>query len=150
MSLQFAGLLMALATFLSIWWGHIGVRWLEAHSANIWPPTVALIVVGVALNVYSIFAPNLIVSGISSIIGITLIWDGWEMIRQTQRIRKMHAPVNVNNPRHAALLAAGKATTTDLLKREPQGYPVATISKQPESTHVTHAKTYKVVEEVQV
>ena len=150
MSLQFAGLLMALATFLSIWWGHVGVRWLEAHSVNIWPPTIALIMAGVALNVFSVFAPNLVVSGISSIIGITLMWDGWEMIRQTQRIRKMHAPVNVNNARHAALLAAGKATTTDLLKREPQGYPIAATSKQPESVHATRAKTYSIAEEVQV
>jgi hypothetical protein len=123
--LQFAGFWMALATFLSIWWGHVGVRWLEAHSPNIVPPTVALVLAGVALNIYSLFAPNLAVSGVCSIIGITLLWDALEMVRQTHRIRKQHAPANPANPRHAALIAAGVATTEDLLKREPEGRPVA-------------------------
>jgi hypothetical protein len=122
--LQLAGFWMALATFLSIWWGHVGVRWLEAHSPNIVPPTVALALGGVALNVYSLFAPNLTLSGVCSIIGITLLWDALEMVRQAHRIRKQHAPANPANPRHAALIAAGIATTEDLLKREPEGRPV--------------------------
>jgi len=127
--LQLAGFWMALATFLSIWWGHVGVRWLEAHSTNIVPPSVALVLGGIALNAYSLFAPNLTVAGVSSIIGITLLWDALEMVRQTQRVRKRHAPANPANPRHAALLAAGIATTDDLLKREPEGRPVASGQK---------------------
>jgi len=122
--LQLAGFWMALATFLSIWWGHVGVRWLEAHSPNIWPPTVTLILAGIALNIYSLFAPNITLSGISSIIGITLLWDALEMVRQTKRILNHHAPANPANPRHAALLSAGKASTKNFLDREPQGFPV--------------------------
>jgi hypothetical protein len=122
---QLAGFWMALATFLSIWWGHVGVRWLEAHSTRIGPPTVGLLLGGVALNVASLFAPNITVAGVCSIVGITLMWDALEMVRQERRIRKRHAPANPNNPRHAALLAQGLATTDDMLKREPQGRPVA-------------------------
>lgn len=125
MTLQWAGVCLALATFLSIWWGHVGVRILEAKSANIWPPTIALIVAGLALTGYSLFAPNLIVSGVSSMIGITLLWDAFEMYRQSKRIEHQHAPANPDNPRHAALLAKGIATTEDLLDREPTGAPIA-------------------------
>lgn len=122
--LQFAGFWMALATFLGIWWGHVGVRWIEAHSRSIIPPIVAFIVIGLALNAYSLFAPNLTLAGVSSIIGITLLWDALEVWRQERRVVHGHAPANPNNPRHAAILASGHGTTEDLLDREPQGYPV--------------------------
>jgi hypothetical protein len=116
---------MAIATFLGIWWGHVGVRWLERNSVNIWPPTVILFVIGAALNIYALVAPSLTIAGVSSIIGITLMWDGFEMYRQQKRVQKGHAPVNPNNPRHVAYLQAGHgATTEDLLDREPQGRPV--------------------------
>lgn len=142
MALQWAGFWMALATFLSIWWGHVGVRWLEAHSTNIWPTTIALAVAGIALNIYSLFAPNLILSGVSSIIGITLLWDAFEMWRQSHRILKFHAPANPKNPRHAALLAAGKASTEDLLAREPSGKPIAPYQKGQHKQH-TPAKVQR-------
>jgi hypothetical protein len=132
--LQFAGFWMALATFLGIWWGHVGVRWLEAHSRSIWPPLIVLVVVGVGLNIAALLMPSILpnasadllltLSGVASIIGITLMWDGLEMYRQQNRIKKGHAPANPANPRHAAYLAAGMGTTEDLLNREPQGYPV--------------------------
>ncbi|MCU0491110.1 MAG: DUF4491 family protein [Chloroflexaceae bacterium] len=118
--LQFAGFWMALATFLSIWWGHVGVRKLEARSGNILPPALLLIGGGLGLNVYAAVAPNLTIAGVCSIIGITLLWDAFELFRQQKRVQKGHAPANPNNPRHAAYLAAGgHATTADLLDREP-------------------------------
>ncbi len=123
--LQLAGFWMALATFLGIWWGHVGVRWIEANSRSIIPPIVAFLVVGLALNIYSLFAPNLTLAGVSSIIGITLLWDALEVWRQERRVIHGHAPANPNNPRHVAILTSGKGTTEDLLDRAPQGYPVA-------------------------
>lgn len=130
MMLQFAGFWMALATFVGIWWGHVGVRWLEAHSLNIWPPLVVLATGGLIFNVYALFAPDLTLGGVASIIGITLFWDAFEMYRQQNRVLKGHAPANPANPRHAAYLAAGKGTTEDLLDREPQGMPVASTAAQ--------------------
>lgn len=144
--LEFTGFWMALVTFLGIWWGHVGVRWLEAHSPNIWPPTMILLVSGISLNIYALFAPNLTLSGMSSIVGITLMWDALEMYRQQKRVLKGHAPANPNNPRHAAILAAGKGITEDLLDREPQGTPV--IEEAPARAQTL--PTYKQYMEVEV
>lgn len=123
--LELTGLWMALATFLGIWWGHVGVRWLEAHSVRIGPPAALLVAAGLGLNLYGLFSPNLAVAGVCSIIGITLLWDAFELHRQAKRVQKGHAPANPANPRHAAYLAvAGShATTEDLLDREPMGVP---------------------------
>lgn len=153
--LEFAGLWMALATFLGIWWGHVGVRWLEARSRNIWPPIIILTLIGLALNIYSVFAPNLTISGVASIIGITLFWDAFEMYRQEKRILEGHAPANPANPRHAAFLAAGHGTTEDLLDREPQGFPVTQPAPLETTTVIvapdTRTPTYEQkVEEVEV
>jgi hypothetical protein len=133
--LQLAGLWMAIATFLGIWWGHVGVRWLEAHSVDVRPPATALIIAGLGLNVYSLFAPSLGIAGACSILGITLLWDAYELYRQQRRVIKGHAPANPANSRHATYLAApgSQATTDDLLKREPSnpltsGETVATSS----------------------
>ncbi|GAB4438745.1 MAG: DUF4491 family protein [Chloroflexi bacterium OHK40] len=122
--IQLAGVWMALATFLGIWWGHVGVRWLEANSERIGPPAAMLTIAGLALNGYALLAPSLTIAGVCSIIGITLLWDAFELYRQQRRVQKGHAPANPRNPRHAAYLAAGgHATTEDLLDREPGGRP---------------------------
>lgn len=118
--LQTVGLALALATFVGIWWGHVGVRWLERHSPRIGPPALALILAGLGLNLYALLAPSLTIGGVCSIIGITLLWDAFELYRQQRRVQHGHAPANPRNPRHAAYLAAGgRATTVDVLDREP-------------------------------
>ncbi len=130
--MQLAGFWMALATFLGIWWGHVGVRWLEAHSVRLGPPMAILISIGISLNIYALFAPNLTLAGVSSIIGITLLWDAFELFRQQKRIVKGHAPANPQNPRHAQILATSPhATLEDLLNREPQGRPVSSSHTTP-------------------
>jgi hypothetical protein len=122
--MQLAGFWMALATFLGIWWGHVGVRWLEAQSPRVGPPAAVLIVLGLGLNLYGLFSGSLTIAGVCSIIGITLLWDAFELYRQQKRVQKGHAPANPANPRHAAYLAAGgPVTTVDLLDREPADEP---------------------------
>lgn len=121
---ELTGLWVAMATFFGIWGGHVGVRWLEAHSVRIGPPAALLVAAGVGLNSYALFSASLAVAGVCSIIGITLLWDAFELFRQAKRVQKGHAPANPANPRHAAYLAAGgPVTTEDLLDREPQGEP---------------------------
>jgi hypothetical protein len=146
--LQFAGFWMALATFLGIWWGHVGVRWLEAHSPRIGPPMVVLSALGIALNIYSLFAPNLTIAGVASIIGITLLWDAFEVYRQASRVAHGHAPANPNNPRHAALLATPgtHATTVDLLDREPSGEPVVLENVAPRRKQKRESREYTEVQ----
>jgi Domain of unknown function (DUF4491) len=141
--LQMAGFWMALATFLGIWWGHVGVRWLERNVTRVEPAAAALIVVGLALNLYSLFAPSLTIAGVCSIIGITLLWDAFELFRQQRRVLKGHAPANPANPRHAAYLAAGGyVTTEDLLAREPTGHPAYTAHSRGDTGHLpTRAST---------
>jgi hypothetical protein len=135
--MQLAGFWMAMATFLGIWWGHVGVRWLEAQSVRLGPPAALLIIAGIGLNAYSLFAPSLTLSGVSSIIGITLLWDAFELFRQQKRVIKGHAPANPHNPRHARILAASPhATLVDLLDREPQGRPV----EMPHPTPAHHVR----------
>ncbi|WP_129629510.1 DUF4491 family protein [Candidatus Oscillochloris fontis] len=130
--LQLTGLWMAVATFLGIWWGHVGVRWLEAHSPNIRPPALILIVIGIALQIVSLFTPNLTLAGVASIVGITFLWDAFELYRQQKRVIQGHAPANPANPRHAAYLATpnSQAITDDLLEREPSDPTVQTASWQ--------------------
>jgi hypothetical protein len=136
--LQLAGLWMATATFIGIWWGHVGVRWLEAHSADVRPPALVLIIAGLGLNLSSLLTPNLTVAGVCSIIGITLLWDAFELYRQQKRVIKGHAPANPANPRHAAYLAAPQshATTVDLLKREPSDPTSGSIGSASNLGHV--------------
>ncbi len=117
--LQTSGLWLALATFLSIWWGHVGVRWLEARWADLRPPMIVLIVAGVALNGIALWSQNVTIGGVCSVIGFSLWWDAFELVRQDKRVRHGHAPANPRNPRHARYLAEGRATTHDPLDREP-------------------------------
>lgn len=138
--LQFAGFWMAVATFFGIWIGHVGVRWLEAQSTSIWPPTIVLLISGLALNIYSLFAPSLTIAGMASIFGITLVWDSIEMWRQQRRVQKGHSPANPANPRHARYLAAGNATTDELLSRDPQGSPVGNSPSSPSMANASNVK----------
>lgn len=136
---QLAGFWMALATFLGIWWGHVGVRWLERSVPRVGPPAFILTALGLGLNGYALVAPSLTLGGVASIIGITLLWDAYELFRQQRRVLKGHAPANPRNPRHAAYLAAGgPVTTVDLLDREPTGRPVHGAARAAAPHHVEH------------
>ncbi|GEM_PF-454390 len=120
--MQFSGLVIGGAMFLAIWGGHVGVRWLEAHSVRVWPPALLLFLAGTGLNLYALFGSrDVLPGGLCSVVGFTLLWDSLEVYRQMWRVLHSHAPANPANPRHAAYLAAGKGTLVDLLKREPQG-----------------------------
>lgn len=125
MEINTLGLTAAVTAFLSIWVGHVAVRKIEAASRTIWLPTLILTALGLACEWLSLSTFNLQLSTVFGILGVTLLFDAYELTRQQKRIKKGHAPANPNNPRHAKILAEhSSATTIDLLKREPTGSPL--------------------------
>jgi hypothetical protein len=125
MDLNLTGLAAALATFLGIWWGHVAVRVIEARLADIRPAMAIAVLLGLGTWTGAVFTESAPVAAALGILGVTLLWDGFEFYRQEKRIKTGHAPANPDNPRHARFLAAYSATTTlDLLNRDPVGRPV--------------------------
>lgn len=117
------GLISAVIVFLSIWIGHISVRKIEAVTMALWKPMAILIALGLALEYAALSISNRPFSTVCGILGVTLLWDTFEIKRQAQRISKGHAPANPDNPRHEAMLAESNshATTLDILNRDPIG-----------------------------
>ena len=125
MEINFIGLASALATFFGVWLGHVSVRKIEREAIHLWMPTWIAVILGITLEAASFITSSLILSAISSILGVTLLWDALEIaVRQPRRIKHGHAPANPKNPRHARILAEyPEATTIDWLDRDPRGIP---------------------------
>ena len=121
MELNFIGLTAAISAFLGIWLGHVGVRIVERSAKSLLPPILIAILLGLAFEIFSFITNYQLLSTALGILGITLLWDALEFVRQEKRVKKGHAPANPSNPRHARILAepGSRATTIDLLKREP-------------------------------
>ena len=133
--MNFIGLVAALTAFFSIWFGHVAVRKIEFVSPTIWLPTLIFSALGLIVEILSLstLAPDASAGVVNrpwsvafSILGITLLFDGLELTRQQNRVKKGHASANPNNPRHAKILAEhSSATTLDLLKRDPIGHVIS-------------------------
>ncbi len=130
MTINLLGPVAALTAFLSIWFGHVAVRKIEFNSRTIWLPAVVFAIVGIVVDWFSLLTSNFLLSTALGILGITLLFDTFEFMRQQKRIIKGHAPANPDNPRHAKILREyASATTLDLLKREPTGMPSGVMEK---------------------
>jgi len=129
MELNWIGLAAAAATFFGVWLGHVSVRKIEREVEHIWIPSVLALLSGVGLEIASFLIPNLILSTICGILGVTLLWDALELaVRQPRRVRAGFAPANPHNPRHAMILAMhSQATTFDWLARDPRGTPYTSV-----------------------
>jgi len=126
MELNFIGLVAAITAFLGIWLGHVSVRIIERNVRRLWPSITIAITLGITLEIWSLMTGYRLLSTALGILGITILWDAFEFIRQEKRVKKGHAPAYPDNPRHARILAEHpSATTLDLLKRDPVGHPVA-------------------------
>ena len=120
------GFVAAASTFFGVWFGHVAVRKLEFIAPTIWLPTLVFAIAGIALEWVSLITPNLLLSSAAGILGITFLCDAIEFRRQQNRVKKGHAPANLNNPRHVHLMQQHPLVTTiDLLKRDPVGNPVS-------------------------
>jgi hypothetical protein len=120
------GLVAAITAFLTIWIGHVAVRKIEANTRVIAIPMLVAIVLGLITEYCSLITDNRSLKTALGILGITLLWDAFEIYRQQNRIKHGHAPANPNNPRHVKILAEySTATTLNLLKRDPIGRQVS-------------------------
>jgi len=125
MELNLTGLIAAISAFLGIWLGHVSVRIIERNAKTLLPPILIALVLGLALEIWSLLTDHWLLNTALGILGITILWDALEFVRQEKRIKKGHAPANPSNPRHAQILSEfPSATTLDLLKCDPIGRPV--------------------------
>ncbi len=103
---EFAGLAAAAATFGGIWFGHVSVRAVEYSAPRLWLPAAVYVAAGCALEVLAVAAAGhaggLALSGAAGILGMTLIYDAFELRRQWRRVLRGRARANPANPRHAA------------------------------------------------
>lgn len=126
MELNFIGMVAATAVFLGIWLGHVSVRVIESKATKLWPPILIAVALGLTFELCSLITDHKLISTATGILGITILWDALEFVRQEKRVKKGHAPANPDNPRHARILATSpSATTRDLLKRDPTGHSVS-------------------------
>ena len=103
--LMWAGPVLAVTTFLTIWWGHVLVRIVHYYFGV--KPAPVIFVSGLLLLLGSTQTGSDLLSAALGIVGLTLLWDAFELHRQELRVRQGHAPLNPAVHRQAAgLLAA--------------------------------------------
>ena len=86
MSLQPAGLVLALVTFGTIAAGHELVRRLHRRSGT--RPAVPLFALGAAVLLAGLLSSGDLLSAALGITGVTVIWDGVEICRQEGRMKR--------------------------------------------------------------
>ena len=96
MTLQWAGLVLAVLTFGTIGLGHVAVRKLNYRYGT--KPAPVFLVLGLGFLVLSLPVTSNLASAALGIVGMTTLWDAVEFIRQEERIRRGHAPANPNRP----------------------------------------------------
>jgi hypothetical protein len=95
-TLQWAGLVLAVLTFGTIGLGHVAVRKLNYRYGT--KPAPVFLVLGLGFLVLSLPVTSNLASAALGIVGMTTLWDAVEFIRQEERIRRGHAPANPNRP----------------------------------------------------
>ena len=96
MTLQWAGLVLAVLTFGTIGLGHVMVRKLNYLYGT--KPAPFFLVLGLGFLGLSLLATDNLASAALGIVGMTTLWDAVELIRQEERIRRGHAPANPHRP----------------------------------------------------
>src|SRR3954452_17941040 len=115
---QIAGPVLAVVTFLTIWWGHVLVR--ITHYQYGTRPAPAIFLGGLLLLLGSTQTGSDLLSAALGIVGLTLVWDAFELHRQELRVRQGHAPLNPRVHRIAAGIAAA-SLAADASDEEQEG-----------------------------
>ena len=124
MTPNWIGVAAAIATFFSVWLGHVSVRAVEFRAASLKGPIIVYLTLSAVAYLGSARSENLLLSAALGIAGTTLWFDALELRRQFKRVIKGHAPAHPQNPRHAPYLATGQATPINWLDRAPVGHPI--------------------------
>jgi len=112
MELQTAGPVLALVTFLTIWWGHVLVRIVHYYFGT--RPAPVIMLLGLFALLTSTQTSAELLSATLGIVGLTLVWDAFELHRQEARVRQGHAPLNPRvHHKAAGLLAASLAAASE-------------------------------------
>jgi len=96
MSLEWAGMILGATAVATIGIGHVLVRKLNYHFGT--KPAPLAFLIRLLAFITSLFVEQNTLSGLLGIVGITTCWDGYELIRQEERVRKGIAPANPNRP----------------------------------------------------
>jgi len=97
---------LAIVTFLTIWWGHVLVRITHYYWGT--KPAPALFLGGLLLLLGSTQTGSNLISAGLGIVGLTLLWDAFELHWQEGRVRLGHAPLNPKVHKVAAGMAAAR------------------------------------------
>lgn len=105
-TLELAGPILALVTFLTIWGGHVMVRIVHYYTGTKLAPVVfgagMLLLLASTQTAFDTLGAGM------GIIGLTMLWDAFEIHRQEGRVRLGHAPLNPRVHKVAAGLAAAQ------------------------------------------
>lgn len=93
---NFSGIILSLVVFVTIGFGHVMVRKVNYITGTKLAPLMYLI--GAGMIVWSLFVSNDILSASIGITAMTVLFDGYELHRQEERIRNGSAPENPNRP----------------------------------------------------
>ncbi len=85
MNLQWAGVVLALVTFVTIGLGHVMVRRFHAQWGT--RPAIPFFALSVVVLAAAFASASDLLSAIFGTTAITLFWDGVEIFRQEKRMR---------------------------------------------------------------
>ena len=94
MTLQWVGPMLAAVTVGTIWFGHVMVRRVNYRYGT--KPAPFVFFLGLLVMVFSVITESDLLSGAAGIVGITTMWDAYELVRQEERVRLGRAPRNPN------------------------------------------------------
>lgn len=100
MQADWTGVAAALAVFGGVWAGHVGVRAIEFRSLRIAPAMAFLAAAGLGFEALAMLSGHSLSAVAEGIVGMTLLFDAFELRRQFRRVREGRARANPDNPRH--------------------------------------------------
>jgi hypothetical protein len=96
MSLYWVGPVLAVVTLFTIGFGHVAVRKVNYLYGT--KPGPYVVGMGLAILFLSLQVIDNLTSAVLGIVGVTTLWDAFELYRQEERVRRGHAPTNPNRP----------------------------------------------------